>query len=322
MSVAPSLAGDTIFQGAAHICINQTGLQSAWKYIFAEGDVTISLKRPEADMNVAGFGAVANRLTDELVEVTFTPASHLTSDILTYLYSTILAAMPGSSYFGATSTPIAVHTMSGRIFVITNCKPTTFPAINFGIAPKRFDGAITLTGVLGRGMARTDANALFTPWAALSFTASPNEGDFNAGPCAVTWAQIAGVTIESMTAWKLTPKIKLTPRLLHNLGTIDYTVEDVVLEASCEPANLTESNLWASYVIGATRSLGSSVGGGDLTLTEDNPGLVAVIKNARLVEYPTRFDTTKPIAGACTWRSRRNNTGGTWNPAGTLAMAT
>ena len=318
---APTLAGDTIYQGAAHIIFDKTGAQSAWKYLFAEGDVTIDLKRPEADVNVAGFGVVGNRVMDELVEVTFTPSSHVDADILTFLYGSILAAMPGASYFGATDTPVYIHTMAGRLMALTNAKVTGFPAINFGIAPKRFEGQVTITGILGRGLARTASNALFTPWAAQAFSATPLEGDYAVGPVSAIWSQTAPLTIEGMEAWKLTPQVRLVPQQVANLGTINYRVQDVTLEASCVPANLLETNLWADYVIGATRSLGSSVAGVDLTLAEDTPGLVAVVKNARLVQAPTRFDVANPIAGQCLWRSRRKVVTNVWTPAGTLAMA-
>jgi hypothetical protein len=210
--------------------------------------------------------------------------------------------------------------MAGRLLVIANAKPTSFPAINFGIGPRRFDGQVTLTGVLARGAARTASNALFTPWANASWTAYPEDDDFVAMPCQATWAQSPALTIEGMESWKLTPQVQLTPRVVANLGTIDYTVASVVLEASCVPANILEANLWATYVIGATRALGGSVAGANLTIAEDSGGLTAVVNGARLVQSPTRFDPANPIAGQCVWRSRRKVVESAWTPAGTLAM--
>jgi hypothetical protein len=318
---APTIQGDTIYMGAAHLIFDKVATKADWKYIWAEGDVQVRLVRPESDVNVGGFGRVAGRVTDELVEVTFTPSSRIDSYTLAYLYGSILAAMPGSSYFGTTDTPVYVHTLAGRILAITNCRPTSFPAINFGIAPKRFDGAVTLTGILGRGLARTATGALFTTWANEAFTAAPDEDDFAAGPCAAAWSLLAGTAIEGVEAWKLTPKVQLVPRVVHNLGTVGYTVASVELEASCTPANLLEANLWATYAIGTTRALGgTALAGGDLTLTEDSPGLTAVVKGARLVEAPTRFDSAATIAGQCVWRNQRKVETGAWTPAGTLAM--
>jgi hypothetical protein len=321
MPVAPALAGDTIYQGAAHIIITKGLVKADWKYIFCEGDVTVKLNRPENDRNVSGFGTLFSPIHDETIEVTFTPASQIDAAILTYLYGGILAAMPGASWYGATSTPIWVHTMAGRIMAIANARPTTFPAINFGICAKRFDGAVTLTGVLDRGVTRATANSLFTPWATETFTAAPDDTAFPCLPCSASWVSLNGTNIEGMEGWKLTPKVTLVPRAPANLGTIDYTVMSVELEASATPANLLDANLWASYAIGSSRQLGTSVAGGDLTLTEDAPGLVSVVKNARLVQAPTVFDISKPIAGQCIWRSRRKSVTGTWTPAGTLAVS-
>jgi hypothetical protein len=320
MPITPTLAGDTIYQGAAHIIIDKTGLAAAWKYLWCDGDVTIRLIRPERQVNVSGFGQVAAPINDETVEVTFTPASQISADILTFLWGGILAAMPGASWFGATDSVVHVHTMAGRLMTFANMRPTTFVPISFGVGAPRFSGSVTLTGVVKRATARTTANALFTPWAAVAFERAPLEDGFPSYPCAVTWASINGTTIEGMEAWTLTPQVQLTPRTLPNLGTIDYTVASVALEASAVPANLLEANLWAEAAIGSSRALGTQVAGGTLTLAEDVGGLTATVLNAVWVNAPTVFNPTKPIAGQCLWRSRRKSTGGVWGAAGTCAM--
>jgi hypothetical protein len=73
-------------------------------------------------------------------------------------------------------------------------------------------------------------------------------------------------------------------------------------------------------MIGASRLLGTTIAGADLTLAEDNPGLTAVVKNAIITPPSSVFDTQNPIAGACTWTSRRKAVTGTWQPAATLAV--
>ncbi|HPK72455.1 MAG TPA: hypothetical protein PLN93_10995 [Vicinamibacterales bacterium] len=320
MAITPTLAGDTIYQGAAHIIFDKTGEAAAWKYIWCDGDVTIRLVRPERDVNVAGFGRVAGPINDETVEVTFTPSSQINADILAFLWGDILSKMPGASWFGATDTVVYVHTMAGRVMAFSNMRPTTFVPINFGLGVPRFGGAVTLTGVVKRATARTADNALFTPWATLAFSRAPGEDDFPSYPCAVSWASIADTTIEGMEAWTLTPQVQLVPVTLPNLGTIDYRVQSVSLEASATPANLLETNLWAAAAIGSSRALGTQNAGGTLTLAEDVGGLTATVLNAVWVNAPTVFNPEKPIAGQCVWRSRRKSTTGTWGAAGTCVM--
>lgn len=310
----PSITADTIYMGAAHILFDTS------KYLWAEGNVQVRLIRAELDNQVAGFGKVSSPSTDETIEVTFQPSNRINADILTFLYGTIFAAMPGTSYFGSTDTVVKVHTMAGRVLTLANCKPTTFPALQFGVGVKRFAGPVTLTGILKRNTTRGTSNALFTPWADLAFTVEPDEADYPQSTVQVTWGNIAAKNLEAMDAWVFTPQVSLRPLVLPNLGTVDYRIDDVSVQVSATPANLTEAELWQTYMIGSSRLLGKTIAGGDLTLAEDNPGLTAVVGNAIITPPSSVFDTQNPIAGSCVWTSRRKAVTGTWQPAATLAV--
>jgi len=310
----PVITADTIYMGAAHI------LFATSKYLWAEGPVQVRLVRSELDVQVAGFGKVSSPSTDETIEITFQPSNHVDADILSFLYGSVFSAMPGSSYFGATDTEVKVHTMAGRALTIANCKPTVFPALQFGVGVKRFAGPVTLTGILKRNTARATANALFTPWADLAWSAEPDEADYPQAPSQVTWASIDGKNLEAMDAWVFTPQISLRPLVLPNLGTVDFRIDEVSAQVAATPANLLEAELWQTYAIGASRELGKTIAGGDLTLAEDNPGLTAVVKNAIITPPTSTFDTQNPIAGQCTWTSRRKAADGAWQPAATLEV--
>ncbi len=310
----PSIQADTIYMGAAHILFDTS------KYLWAEGPVQVKLVRAELDVRVAGFGRVSAPSTDETIEITFQPSNRINADVLDFLYGDVFSAMPGASYFGSADTPIKVHTMAGRALAIANCKPTVFPALQFGVGVKRFAGPVTLTGVLKRGTARGAAGALFTDWADLAWSAEPDEADYPQSPCQVTWGNIAGKNLEAMDAWTFTPQVTLRPLTLPNLGTVDYRIDEAGAQVSATPANLTEAELWQTYAIGASRLLGKTITGADLTLAEDNPGLTAVLKNAVITPPTSAFDTQNPIAGQCVWTARRKATAGAWDPAATLAV--
>lgn len=320
MAVAPKLAGDTIYRGAAHIIIDKPATKDDWKYIFAQGEVVVKFNRPERENIVEGWGNVNSPSTDETITVTFTPASQVVdATILAFLYGSALSATPGSSWYGSSSTAVYVHTQAGKILTLTNCKPTTFVPITFGARKPRFGGSITLTGILGRGMARTEANALFTDWADETFTAEPDEADFASYPCAAAWAALAApaTELESMDGWTFAPKVQLNPVTTANLGTIDYYVGNGGgLEISGTPANISLSDLWHANTIGSSRQIGSTIAGGNFTITEDYPGLSALASNARLIEPASSFSIEKPVAGQCVWRARRA-VGGAY---GTLAL--
>jgi len=310
----PTITADTIYMGAAHILFNTN------KYLWAEGAVQVKLVRQELVNTVAGFGTVSTPSIDEHIEVTFMPSNRINADILTFLYGSIFSAMPGTSYFGSTDTVVKIHTMAGRALTLANCKPTVFPSLNFGVGVKRFGGPVTLTGILKRNTARGTANALFTPWADLAWDAEPDEADYPQSTCQVTWANIAAKNLEAMDAWVFAPQVSLRPLVLPNLGLVDYRIDDVSVQVSAQPANLTEAELWETYMLGTSRLLGKTIAGGDLTLAEDNPGLTAVVTNAIITPPTSTFDTQNPIAGSCVWTSRRKAVAGVWQPAATLAV--
>lgn len=315
----PALAGDLIYMGAAHICYDPTNS----KYIWCEGDVTVELKRATLDVGVAGFGQVTDPSTDETVEVTFTPANRVDSSILSWMFGSLFSAKPGSSYFGSTDHPLWIHTMDGRVLKISNCLPTSWPGICFGVAQKRWNGQVTCTGILKRGAARTASNALFTPWANLTWSLSPDEDEFPQQVCEAKWAGIGSgnTVLQAMEGWTLTVQPNLLPLTVSNLGTIDYRVQDVVIEVTAIPANASEADLWGTSALGASRALGTPLAGGQMTIMEDYPGLCATLPNMVWVERPTRFDPQNPIAGQCKWRSRRVHDGTGWASVATLAMA-
>lgn len=306
MAITPSLAGDLIYQGAAHIIIDKPATKANWKYIWVEGDVTVELKREELDVPVSGWGRIAAPSTDETVEVTFTPSNRIDADIVDWLFGSLPSAAQGSSYYGSSSTPLHIHTLAGRILAIANCRPTAWPSINFGVGVKRWGGAVTCTGILSRGLARTASNALFTPWADEEFTAVPDADEYPQVPCKATWGAIgSGATaLEAMDAWTLTPQIELNAIRTGNLGTIDYRVGDVAFEVSAVPANVGESELWGAAALGS-RALGTMPAFNAFAIAEDWPGVSVSLPRVLMTQRPTRFDPANPIAGECRWRTFR-----------------
>lgn len=318
MPITPKLTGDTIYRGAAHVIITKGAEKAAWKYLFSQGELVVTLNRPERENEVEGWGAVNSPSTDETITVTFNPASQtIDAAALAFLYGNILSATPGSSWYGATSTPVYIHTEEGKLLTLTNCRPTAFIPLTFGAALPRFSGSVTLTALLGRGMARTEANALYTPWATESFTAEPDSADFQSRPCSAVWGSTGATLIESMNGWTFSPKVTLSPVTTPNLGTIDYYVgSGGGLEISGNPANISLTDLWAANTIGTSRQIGTTIDGAAFTLTEDNPGLTAVASNARLINPASSFSVDKPVAGQCVFRARRSVGGA----LGTLAI--
>ena len=301
---APTLDSTLLLEGPAHLIIDKPVTKADWKYCWCQGNVTVHLVHSAKDMPVSGWGNIDDPRKDEVVEVDFTPAGNLSAGMLAFLFSGVFALKPGQSVFSSTDRPIYVHTLDGKLLAITRAAVVQFPAIRFGAGNPRFEGSAKLVGVLGKGLARTAANALFTAPAAEDFTATPTTTDWVHLPCKATWD--LATDIEIMTddnGWTLRAAHTISPRYNPDVGTYDYRVDAAAIEASCRPVNVNDATLISAAIIGSSRALGQSSISGSLTLIEDNPGLSATLLGARLASKPMVYGENEPRAGELTWRA-------------------
>lgn len=300
----PTIDRTLLLEGPAHIIIDKPVTKADWKYCWCTGNVTVHLIHKPKEMPVSGFGSIDDPRMDEYLEVDFTPAGNFSAAMLAFLFSGVFALKPGASVFSATDTPCWIHTLDGQLLTLTNARVTQFPAIRLGTGLSRFEGAAKLTGVIGKGLARSAAGALFTAPAAEAFTAVPSPTDWVHLPCKAVWDLTAD--IEIMTdekGWTLKAAHQISPRYNPDVGTYDFRVDAAAIEASCRPVNVSDATLISAAIIGADRRLGKSSTSGTLTLAEDNPGLTAILNGARLSSKPMVYGEKEPRAGELTWKA-------------------
>lgn len=321
---APTFSREDLLQAPAHIIIDKTGLAAAWKYLWCDGTVTATLPHDDKVIKVAGFGEIDQVKTDERVEVDFTPAGNMDAAVLAWMFNDLLSKRIGSTLFGAADTPAYIHSLDGRLLTLTCAAVTTFPTLLMGIPNQRFEGGAKLTGIIGNGLARSAANALFTPFADLEFTRQPVPAEWGHLPVKATWTGLVDgettIEIETEAGWKINVGIALKPVKAANLGTINYKVTGIVMTASCKPLNLTEVHLFGSKVIGSSRLLGTGVTGTTLTLAEDYGGITTVLNGAKMTSAPVVFDVDNPRAGECVWTAYRDFSSGVMGVPGSIAM--
>jgi hypothetical protein len=301
---APTIDRTTLLEGPAHIIFDKAVLKADWKYCWCSGNVTFQLVHKPKPMPVSGFGDIDDPRMDEYVEVDFTPAGNFSEALFDWIFGGVFTLKPGASIFASTDTPVYLHTLDGQLWTIANARVTQFPALRFGAGGPRFEGAAKLTGVIKKATARTTAGALFTAPASETFTAVPAGSEWQHLPCHAVWDLATDWDIATDDkGWTLKAGHTLSPRYNPDLGTYDFRVDQVAVEASCRPINYTDANLISAAVIGSSRALGSSSVSGSLTLAEDNPGLTAVLYGARLVSKPQVYGEKEPRAGQLTWRA-------------------
>ncbi len=326
MAYQPTISRDTLLEGPAHLIMDKTGLEAAWKYLWCSGAVTVNLVPANKDVPVAGFGNIDSIKTDEIIEVDFTPAGEISSDILTFLYNSVLSAKIGSSLFGASDTPVWVHSLDGKLLALTCAKVTTLPTLLMGVPNQRFEGTAKLSAIIGKGLARSTANSLFTPVSALAFGRQPDPTKWQHLPVKAIWtglqrgAPAADIEIETEAGWKVNIQITMTARKAANVGTFTFRLDSIGMQASCKPLNLAEVELFGAKVIGSDRRIGTRIAGSTLTLTEDYPGVTAILNGAKLTTSPLVYDSANPRAGECTWTAYRDFSTGAMTDPGSIAM--
>ncbi len=301
---APTIDRTTLLEGPAHIIFDKPVTKGDWKYCWCNGNVTFQLVHKPKEMAVAGFGPVDDPRMDEIVEIDFTPSGNFSEALFDWMFGGVFALKAGQSIFPSTDAPCYLHTLDGQLWTVANARVTTFPKIRFGAGGPRFEGAAKITGVIKKSTARTTAGALFTAPASEAFTAVPAGTEWIHLPCQATWALTSPVTIVTDDkGWTLTAAHTISPRYNPDVGTYDFRVDQVRVEASCRPISLDDADLIAAAIIGSSRAIGQSSVSASLTLAEDNPGLTAVLYGARLVSKPQVYGEKDPRSGELTWRA-------------------
>lgn len=304
MSYAPTIDRTTLLEGPAHIIFSKPATKADWLYCWCKDNVTVHLVHKAKEMPVAGFGNIDDPRMDEIIEVDFTPANNFSEALFDWMFSGVFALKPGQSIFASTDSPVYIHTLDGKLLTIANARVTQFPTIRFGAGNARFEGSCKITGVIKKSVARTTAGALFTAATSEDFTAIPAAANWQHLPCLATWGLTAPITIMTdEKGWSLKAAHTISPRYNPDVGTYDFRVDQAVVEASCRPINVTDTDLLSAAIIGASRALGQSSVSASLTLAEDNPGLTAVLYGARLVSKPAIFGDKEPRSGELTWRA-------------------
>lgn len=304
MAYEPTIDRTTLLEGPAHILFDKAAEKSSWQYIWCTGNVTVSLARAEKEMKVAGFGAIDDPAKDEWIEIDFTPAGNFSPAVFAWMFSGIFALKVGASIFPSTDSPLYIHTLDGKLMTIANARVTQFPSIRWGAGNARFEGTAKIIGVVKKSTSRATAGALFTAAAAETFTAVPASTEWIHLPCLATWALTPALTIMTDDkGWTLRAAHKLTERYNPDVGRYDYRVDEVAVEASCRPINISDAQIFSAALAGTSRLIGASSPFGTLTLAEDYTGLTASLYGARLAKRTAIYGENQPRADDLIWKA-------------------
>jgi len=299
----PAVDRTTLVEGPAHII-----LPDGTTYLWTDGAVNVDLVTEFTQIEAAGFGVLDEaRRRDERIEASCPLAGNMPAAVLTYLFGTLGTAQLNTSVHGAADAAWKVHALDGTLITFKSGAIHELPTLRMGAGNRRWDGSAKIVGVLGKGLARTDTGALYTRTTGQAFSAVPAIAEFTNLPVQTTWG---ANEIATQDGWKVSFRIGLSPRRDPNVGTFDYRLTSLVVEARARPLNLDDALLSTAYVVGSSTRIGASRTGANLLLVEDNPGLSVTLNNAVLVRNPVAFGPDEPRLGEITWRARRDFSSG------------
>jgi hypothetical protein len=300
---APTIDRTTLVTGPGHFLYGA----SLASTLYAES-IKAELVTERFPVAPAGFGTIDWRKKDENIKLSVKPIGEFNAALATLLWPYGATAV-GASIYGATDVAMGVQSMAGQKLSAVCAAITKMPKLTIG-AERFLVGDFEVTGILGKGLARTSAAALYA-LASTAWSGQPTVANFISLPAQATWALGTPETIVAKDGWEIDFNLSLDWQKNPNVGTFDALFKDLEVTASCTPMAYSESK-WASLLV---QSTGAAIGAtsrtqADLTIAQDNPGATVVLKNAWLESVPLQYGVNQDRVGKVVWKARRSISSG------------
>lgn len=270
-------------------------------------DVQIDTKWLE--IRPGGFGRIDRRKVDETIVIKCSPIGQVNAAIVAMLWPYGSSAI-GDSLFGATDTTMGVQTKGGQKFTFECCAITKMPPLRIGAGLVPY-GDFEITAILKLSTDRSNAAALYA-LAANAWTGQPSASDVVMLPAAASWALTpTAEAIVPKAGWEIDFDLQVDPQVSADFGTFDMRFKTIEARAKCLPIGYSEARLAELKL----QDTGNSIGSGarikaDLTITQANPGLTVVLKNASFDTMPMQFGDNLDRMGEVVWLATRDISAG------------
>ena len=270
-------------------------------------NIAVTVNTTWANIMPGGFGRIDRRKTDETITIKCTPTGELSAAIASLLWpygSTNI----GDSLFGATDTTMGIQTLAGQKITFECCAVTKMPVLRLGAGLVPY-GDFEVTAILKLSTDRSNAAALYA-LAANVWAGAPGNPVMLGTSC--TWALTpTAETIVPKAGWEIDWDMQTDPQVSSDFGTFDIRFRHIEARAKCLPIGYSEAR-WAELKLQDT---GNNIGTGartkaDLTITQANPGLTVVLKNASFDVMAMQFGDNLDRMGEVAWLATRDISAG------------
>ena len=291
---------------------------------YTEGNIVERLKRTVWQPKTAVFGELGARKISDHFEIEFTPAPLLSyaGTVFTPMSAIgTLATSIGTSIFGATDSPLIIQTRAGETITYANGGITKMPNIHLGVGKPFFAGTMT-AACIGKLTTAPDNTAYFNAVTATAFsdatfaTSTIKEGLYSAA-FGSTYP-----TLYSEDGFEVTVGLKTKEQLVNGFGVQDITLEDVSVECSFKPVNLTEAGFYAIAGVQDTTAIlpGAEIGTSGQNLIITGTPAVVTLTQAGITDVEKQYDAVIKRGGPLKFKAAKTFTTGAMNPPLTVTI--
>lgn len=268
-----------------------------------DGQVELDTWRPR----IATHGEGGPRLRDGRGTIRFKPSGEITQDLLDFYFPAALRNPTiNMSMHGTSDVATLIHSTAGKKVTFKNTALASMPELI--LTPQETTiGEVVLNALIANGADRTTAESLYVT-ADEAWSEQAVDTGIIAVPYSAAWNSL---TIHTERGWRVRPELRLEPRYVDGVGTIDNKFAALTVRASCTPVNLTEAQ-----ILGALRPQGLALGanmrqGQNLVITGATGGLTVTLYDAVLMQGPCQWGPNRLRAGEIGFEASRLISGGT-----------
>ena len=301
-----SIDRSTIIRGPAKVTF---GGETFW----SKGDISLKPTVSRFEVETSRFGRVDERFSDKSLVVSFEPSGRFTTALAAVLWP-FPATSIGASIFGASDSPLVIHTVAGQKVTIHNAALTSMPDINLGVGTT-IQGDVEFTGLLVNNADPSDANSYYTS-AAIAYDGDTgfNTSDIPTLAYGSAWGAVSPWdSFNTEEGWSLSFDLSMRNELVDGLGTVDMTLQELQVTATSIPVGPTVEDALAKQGINAT-ALGSSVQAASDDLIISGTGVYVAMYSAALVENDIGYGNDRKTIGSADWIATRTVTAGVADP--------
>lgn len=282
--------------------------------LFSTDDILARFGPVWNPVNTSMYGQVDKTLKDRVYKV----ALRLWGawENLSVLFpSYALAPQAGNSIFGTSATPLVILARNGDQITYKNAQITKLANLHLGTDDNLFSADVEFTCIIGNSSGTTmynpeDAGAYYAYATAQTYADSAfAKTNFKRVRFTGAWGSVTGFTaVIPQKGFEINWELDARPLVCDGLGTVDFTIGENVLQASCKciPIQPTAAQIEAQaaaqgFQLGTLLSNTNA----DLTLTGNGGAPVVVLKGAAISEHGYAFGIEPLRIGELTWMTTR-----------------